>query len=138
MVKLVEISNKPFECREIGRLEETLEELLKSLSRKFWAKLKRIAEEFNVTPAEVVNEGIELYRKRHRLLNGPLAQQIADPERIEHYSAMQSLAGKLTAQRMGEEAVKKRALAGAKGRVASLKRKKKAAEKAPHSTGDGD
>lgn len=107
-------------------MKDTLEELLrKGLSRKFYAKLKRIAEEFHAEPAVIVNEGVEKWRKDKRLMQGPMAKRLQDPEKLQQYSVMQSMAAKMTAEGMSEEDLKKRALAGAKARAANLKKAKK-------------
>jgi hypothetical protein len=129
MVKLEQVFNKAFGYKGIGRLQKDLEDLLSEVSRnrKFWAKLQRIAAEFGSTPAKVITEGVEDWRDKQRLLNGPMAKRLNDPQKLLEYSRMQSLAGQLTAEALGEEGVKKRALAGAEARKASLQKKKKVA-----------
>jgi hypothetical protein len=74
-----------------------LEQLLRSLSRKFYAKLQSIAEECQVTPAEVLNEGAELYRQRYRLFHGPLAAKL---EALWDYSQIQGSVAQLGADRL--------------------------------------
>jgi hypothetical protein len=105
-------------------LEPSLVEYLQNLNRKFYAKLKRVAEECNVDPSIVLNEGIDLYRKRHRLMNGPLAKRLNNPEQLEQYSRIQQIMGKMGTNEMSPQALSKRGLAGAKARAEKIKRKK--------------
>jgi hypothetical protein len=110
-------------------LDEKLEEFLGGLSRKFYAKLLRVAAECNVDPSVVVNEGVELYRKRFRLMNGPLSQKLNDPALLEQYSHIQQLMGKMGAGELTTEARRQRAIAGAKSRAKKLQEQKVATKK---------
>ena len=105
--------------------DKPIQELLGSLSKKFYAKLLRIADECKTEPAVVLNEGAELFRRRYRLMNGILANRSFTPEQLESFSLVQSETARLSAARMGQEARSKRALAGAMGRIKKLKAKAK-------------
>jgi hypothetical protein len=106
-----------------------LEELLGSLSRKFEALVRRVAAECNADPKVVVTEGVKLFRKRHRLLNGPLAKRIGDEEALERYSLVQSQTGKMTTERLTAEELSKRGRAGAAASARARKKKASAKER---------
>jgi hypothetical protein len=131
MVQLGEVLDKPFACAEIGSLQKELEDLLSEVTRnrKFWAKLQRIAAEYAVTPAKVLMEGVEDWRRKMRLINGPLAKRFKDPEQLMQYSQMQSLAGQMAAEVLGEEGIKQRAIRGGKARAANLRKKNSSVKK---------
>jgi hypothetical protein len=112
-------------------LSKPVEELLQSLPRKFYAKLMRAAQECKAEPATILNQGIDLYRKQYRLMNGPIGQRLNDAEKLETYSLLQSVVGRIAAQRRTPEARAALALAGARARAEKIKKQKLALAKKP-------
>lgn len=95
-----------------------LEALLNSLSRKFYAKIERIAKECQTEPDRVLDEGAELFRRRYRLLQGPLAQKLMA---LDEYSWLQSEAARLGSEQVSVAKKKERARKGGVARAKNLK-----------------
>lgn len=99
-----------------------IEQLIDKLSenRKFFAKLSRIAREFETDEATVINEGVELYRRRERFKRGPLGAGL-DPDKYDAVSAVMSRISQKAVEKMDPQAMRERGLKGAQGRIKKLK-----------------